>query len=92
MLRKLKKVITMSDKDTPKPCPFCGAVAKEKDIFWQINHKQDCYISERLNCCRTLFDKAFPRRISQWNNRPVEKAAYILGRKEQAARGKQRIG
>ena len=91
MLRKLKKVIAMSDKNMPKPCPFCGAVAKEKESFWQIKHKQGCYISERLHCSRTSLDKTFTERMDQWNNRPVEKAAYILGRNEQAARGKQRI-
>lgn len=89
--QRLRGNILTGDDKTPEPCPFCGATVKEKKTFWEIPHKGDCYLAERIGCHRTLLDKSFDKKIKQWNNRPTEKAAYILGRKEQAARGKQRI-
>ena len=91
LMQRLRGLILTEDDKTPEPCPFCGAKVKEKETYWEIPHKGGCYLAERIGCYRTLLDKKFTSKIKQWNERPTEKAAYIIGRREQAARGKQRV-
>ena len=73
----------------PKLCPFCAAKAEEYNEYWRVIHKADCFFSHKMQT--TILDKECKKDLKQWNSRPIERAMYKLGRKEQATRGEQRV-